>query len=280
VRKSPGKKSRECDDPDTPPSSPINLPNSTSSDIKFQLMDVLESAKNKCITLGSFLKLAPTPPGTPYNERADLEEEESSSSSSSEDERIVEAAERSVFNNMQSFFDQIVSKLSVFASFKTVNLGPTNPPVTTSISSEDSSGIFRSRSSTGVVVKPSPVYLNTGNFDELTNELENVGMMAARFSVDEEEEDDEMTAIENGKKERQKEAELVKCSTPPPSPSKFSPPLPEMNAEAYTEEEMRKSAFVKVATLNPLINKSISIDLNSLLGSLSTLKRNQRVGGH
>jgi len=64
----------------------------------------------------------------------------------------------------------------------------------------------------------------------------------------------------------------TKCETPPPSPSKFSPPLPQ--EEAYDEEDFKKSAFVRVASLNPLINKSI--DLNSLLGSLSSLKKNQR----
>lgn len=63
-----------------------------------------------------------------------------------------------------------------------------------------------------------------------------------------------------------------KCETPPPSPSKFSPPLPQ--EEAYNEEDFKKSAFVRVASLNPLINKSI--DLNSLLGSLSSLKKTQR----
>jgi hypothetical protein len=244
VRKSP-KKNRECDDPDTPPSSPINLPGS-HTDLKFQLMDVLESAKNKCITLGSFLKLAPTPPGTPFNERADCVEE---SSSSSEDE----TTEGSVFDNMQSFFDQIVNRLGVF-SFRTVN---TTQPV---IGSEQE------------LVKPSPVYFDS-NYEELKSKLENVG----RFN---EEDDAEMVEIERRKEEEEAvtaAAAGVKCSTPPPSPSKFSPPLPDMNAEAYTEEEMRKSAFVKVATLNPLINKSMSIDLNSLLGSLSTLRRNQRV---
>lgn len=68
------------------------------------------------------------------------------------------------------------------------------------------------------------------------------------------------------------EANAKKCETPPPSPSKFSPPLPV--DDDYDVEDIKKSAFVRVASLNPLINKSI--DLNSLLGSLSSLKKNQR----
>ena len=65
----------------------------------------------------------------------------------------------------------------------------------------------------------------------------------------------------------------ITCETPPPSPSKFSPPLPQLDHD-YNEEDIKKSAFVKVASLNPYINKSV--DLASLLGSLSSLKRNQR----
>lgn len=87
-----------------------------------------------------------------------------------------------------------------------------------------------------------------------------------------------------------KELKTRLCSTPPPSPSKFSPPLPELNDQndAYNEEQMKKSAFVKVASLNPYLNLSQAnlisnsnstintVDLASLLGSLGSLKRSQR----
>lgn len=84
-----------------------------------------------------------------------------------------------------------------------------------------------------------------------------------KLSQEEDEIEPELLMVEANKK----------CETPPPSPSKFSPPLP-LDDDDYNEEDIKKSAFVRVASLNPLINKSI--DLNSLLGSLSSLKKNQR----
>lgn len=82
-----------------------------------------------------------------------------------------------------------------------------------------------------------------------------------------EEEEEELICIEENK---------IKCSTPPPSPSKFSPPLANELNEEYTEEDLKKSAFATVTKLNPLLNQQV--DLSSLLRSLSSLKRNQRLG--
>lgn len=232
------KAKRDCDDPDTPPSSPINLPN--SNDSKFQLFDVIESAKNTC---KGFLK-APTPPATPNNELED--EDPSSSSSSSDDEPIESQQSSSVLNNMHSFFDQIAAKLNVFSSFTTK---PT-------------------------FVKPSPVYPDPREIKIHCGE----------------EEDPEVTSItssDNKSLLNVNKVEFKLCSTPPPSPSrfspsKFSPPLPDLldnndgqsRQAEYTQEEMRKSAFVRVTSLNPFLNKSI--DLNHLLDSLSTLRRGQQ----
>ncbi len=80
----------------------------------------------------------------------------------------------------------------------------------------------------------------------------------------------------------------INLKTPPSSPrfspSKFSPPLnydddDDDNDANYDHENRKKqlnnSAFVRVASLNPFINKSV--DLASLLGTISSLKRNQRL---
>ena len=105
-------KRQDCDDPDTPPSSPINLPYSNSIIAPNLLYDVFESAKLKCQSalvapLSSYFakKTAPTPPGTPTN-CLELAEEAERASDESEP--------------AQNFFDQIVNKLNVF-SFKTVS---------------------------------------------------------------------------------------------------------------------------------------------------------------
>ena len=216
MRKSPSKARNtggtDCHDPDTPPSSPINLP-APNVDTKFQLL------KN----ISSFLTTAKspgTPPGTPTHE---LEETVSSSSSSS-DEELQLQQDKSVF---ESFFDQIVNKLGALSHF----------------------------------VRSSTNRQETNHHDVHT---------IKEFDVEE----SELCEINNNAGGGSGE-KSVKCSTPPPSPSKFSPPLPDLDYQAeYTEEEMRKSAFVKVAKLNPLLNQRI--DLASLLGSLSSLKRTQR----
>ena len=234
-RSSPGSAAnRDCADPGTPPSSPINVPSASlpAEPVKLDLLGTFRS-------VGSYLniKRAPTPPGTPTNELEETSSSRSSSGSSEEEEGAAAVNSNSVF----SFFDLIVSKLSLFSFTKFAseasNVMPEIEPL--------------------LVRKPLPVY-------------------AEARQLDEEEIDDELAQIEQNKQQQQK---FAKCSTPPPSPSKFSPPLPDMlenQSAEYTAEQMRKSAFVRVATLNPLLSKSMSIDLNTLLGSLSTLKRNQQ----
>ena len=243
------KKRNELDDPDTPPSSPINLPNSNSS----LFYDVFETAKLKLTNYFQNLskpseKEAPTPPGTPTAELAD------------ENEQFVINKETPA--KTQNFFDQIVNKLSLF-SFKSVSQAQTDAN-----NNEQASNF--------VVYKPSPVYFKSNKLKTTSYSLDSLENVASSsmdksrtefFSI-KEDEDTELVEIE-------KNAATNKlCSTPPPSPSKFSPPLAQ-EQDVMNEEEMKKSAFVKVASLNPYINKSI--DLESLLGSLSSLKRNQRL---
>jgi hypothetical protein len=245
-------KRQECDDPDTPPSSPINLPNSNSTLNQNIFYEVYETAKLKCQSAfvapisSYFKKSAPTPPGTPTNCLELNDDYVSEGSSESEEDA------QQVNNNLtqpQNFFDQIVSKLNLF-SFKSVSQQSQVPPV----SNQNS-----------VVIKPSPIYssnteINKDFFSLNENQDENV----------DEDEDKEIVEIRN--------TADTTTSTPPPSPSKFSPPLlmhQNDDVDDYDEEEMKKSAFVKVTSLNPYLNKSV--DLASLLGSLSSLKRNQRL---
>ncbi len=265
VTKSPPRKSinihiHDLADPDTPPSSPINLP---SDPIQCSISSFSSSnshfAQNLIRNLSSYLKITPgTPPGTPVNELdeeyinslrnngSDRSNSPNSSLTSEESQmKINENSKNSVLDNMQTFFDQIVNRLSLF-NFKTTTTTASNSTFATS---------------------------NT------LNTIEN-HRIEIKIDDEEDEEDREMCEIENNRvifaNERRSLLNVEKCSTPPPSPSKFSPPLPDHDynlIESYTEEEMRKSAFVKVATLNPYLKNSL--DLASLLGSLSSLKRNQ-----
>ena len=237
-------KRQDCDDPDTPPSSPINLPNSNSILNQNIIFDVFESAKLKCQSTfvapisSYFKKNAPTPPGTPTN-GLELSDEYVSEESSESEDQVSNSSQT------QNFFDQIVRKLNLF-SFKSVSQQPQI------ISSQNS-----------IVIKPSPIY---------SSESENKTKDFFSLNENYEEEEEDKEIVEIGKKLN------VTTSTPPPSPSKFSPPLLEYQNESayyYDEEEMKKSAFVKVTSLNPYLNKSV--DLASLLDSLSSLKRNQRL---
>jgi hypothetical protein len=60
--------------------------------------------------------------------------------------------------------------------------------------------------------------------------------------------------------------------TPPPSPTLCASPTLSIPINNAFDE--KNSAFIKVSSLNPLVNKSI--DLSKLSGSLNLLKRNQR----
>lgn len=219
------KKRQDCDDPDTPPSSPINLPNEGQNLFEFAKVKLVDSLSN-------YFKAAPTPPGTPT---AGLELDDEYESPSSSDESVQDIDSGGSGSRMQNFFDQIVTKLSSFA-FKSIPMNKKN---------------------NSDILKPSPVYANPVKTD--------LSKYSFKTDFDENETDAEIQRIEEKSK---------LCSTPPPSPSKFSPPLPDLDYQAYTEEDMKKSAFIKVTSLNPFINQSV--DLASLLGSLSSLKRSQR----
>lgn len=232
------KKRKDCDDPDTPPSSPINLPSNLSQNILF---DVLNSAKTYFGANSESRKsqkTAPTPPGTPTHE---LERSFEANSERIESNTQTAATSSTSLFGMQSFFDQIVNKLSSF-SFKTV---PSNSDLQS----------LSSATQPHLVHKPSPIYPPP---KEAISEFD--------------EEEKELVELELGLKKNADETKM--CSTPPPSPSKFSPPLPELEHHDYSEEQIKKSAFVKVASLNPYLNQSV--DLASLLGTLSSLKRSQR----
>ena len=212
-----------------------------------------------------------TPPGTPFGELdyeyiAEQAANKTKNNSDLNNNNNNSDAKTEKIAQSQNFFDQIVGKLSLF-SFKSV---------TTPGQEKDVASSF--------IIKPKPVYPLTPqsspinfksswhNDSNRPNEIFDIHLLNEKLmdnkkkaSVDAGDIEPELVAMEIAK---------PTCETPPPSPSKFSPPLPLLD-EDYNEENFRKSAFVKVASLNPYINKSI--DLNSLLGSLSTLKRNQRI---
>lgn len=237
------KKTRhEYDDPDTPPSSPINLPRNQNSDKQSAnqniLLDVFKSAKSYFNRSKSTSTVAPTPPGTPTHE---LEHPELDPP-----EPINQPAVEST-----SFFDQIVNKLNVFSSFRAVQ---------SSLSNDALSGSSVKRRPSRIV-KPTAVYA----VGETKKQLTQPELRVSDFDQDERELVELASSAGDAKL----------CNTPPPSPSKFSPPPPELEAD-YSEEQIKKSAFVKVASLNPYLNQS-SVDLASLLGTLSSLKRSQRL---
>lgn len=221
---------------------------------------------------------APTPPGTPQNE---LEEEyiNSEEYKISQESTKIDVTDNSK-ESSKNFFDQIVNKLSLF-SFKSVPASISSNPSSYDLSKPD-----QNNHNPSFIFKPQPIYVksttpvtSSAEISKTKNEI----ILTNLIREDESRNYFKFINQENfihdaNKEEDDIESELVftelnkKCETPPPSPSKFSPPLPQ--EEAYDEEDFKKSAFVKVASLNPLINKTI--DLNSLLGSLSSLKRNQR----
>ncbi len=233
----------EFDDPDTPPSSPINLPNSDSNDNNNNnnvLYEVFESAKLKCKSYFYRGKFAPTPPGTPT---AGIELENYLNSLKNNEQNNYSTT---TTTSQKGFFDQIIDKLNVFSSFNNINNSKTisNEPLC-SMDSQTDNNIS---------------YHNDDNDYDSDKEIERIFASNNHIST------------EQSSKE-------IKCSTPPPSPTiakNFSPPLPlEEDEEEYNEEVLKKSAFVKLSTLNPYINKSI--DLSTLLGSLTTLKRNNKL---
>lgn len=108
------------------------------------------------------------------------------------------------------------------------------------------------------------IKLNAGFFDQIVTKLKTFNKKILKYDIilSEESSEIEETQVQN------------KCNTPPPSPSRFSPPTPDFEDLTYTEDDLKKSAFVRVTKLNPLLNKQV--DLSSLLKSLSLLKKNRR----
>ena len=212
---------------------------------------------------------APTPPGTPQNE---LDEDYFSSNS-----KQSEANNSSKAN----FIDQLVSQLSSFSftsafSQTTPENAACNQPKPMETSSTTTN--YSSPHATPNLVKPQPVY-SINSLNKATIPVKTVDLAASKLIQEDSKKYFKFVKVEEVEEDDDIEPELVECNlnskrcgTPPPSPSKFSPPLPEETD--YNEEDFKRSAFVKVASLNPLIKQSI--DLNSLLGSLSSLKRNQR----
>lgn len=210
---------------------------------------------------------APTPPGTPQNEL---------------DEDYINSQKQSMANqpttSKTNFIDQLVNQLSSF-SFKSA-FSQTAPGNTSQPQALETT--MSNTSANSNLVKPQPVYA-VKSLTQAINPVKTVDLAASKLIQEDSRKYFKFVKIEDADTEEAEddiEPELVQCNllnskrceTPPPSPSKFSPPLPE--ELDYNEVDFKKSAFVKVASLNPLINKSI--DLNSLLGSLSSLKRNQR----
>ena len=250
------KKKHRHDDPDTPPSSPIHFaPHSNGGGTSSLLYEYFESARLKCQSAFSSYfqqitrqqheqETTSTPPGTPtveeveYNEqlnRHDIDEKNS---------------------EIKNFFDQIANKLSSF-SFGNVSSSST----TTAVSLRVSESIEPLDSTQ--LIKPSPVYANTiksePNENLNSNQVDqNYKPKITTASLP------EPSLVLPGTQT----SETEHPETPPSSPT------PSDYGESYNEEDIKKSAFVRVARLNPYINKSV--DLASLLGSLSSLKRNQR----
>ena len=241
-------KKYEYDDPDTPPSSPINsvTTNKLNSNILF---DVFESAKLKCRStfvesLSTYFQPAnaPTPPGTPCNEL---------------DEDYLNETQEIIETNQLNFFDQIVNKLNIF-SFKSVS----------NVTQKDENNNNKKT----LIVKPLPIYANKQSSPLTTDD--NVFKLEEDIVIEDDFEQDNNVEEEEIKIEMNRN--MKNCETPPSSPSKFSPPL-HYDDDNFDSTQLNKttSAFARVASINPLINKSI--DLASLLGSLSSLKRNQRL---
>jgi len=252
--------------PDTPPSSPVNTPPPPAKSYSTNILyDVFESAKLKCTsTLSSYFiqpANAPTPPGTPFNE---LEDE-------------LEYEETTKLSNQTNFFEQIVNKLNIF-SFKSVSTTNNN-----NNNNNSNAEIIKSNP----ILKPIPIYVKKINDDD--DDVHDDSMIENVFKLEEEytnNNDDDNNEL-NLDKEIDNELS-INLKTPPSSPrfspSKFSPPLnydddDDDNDANYDHENRKKqlnnSAFVRVASLNPFINKSV--DLASLLGTISSLKRNQRL---
>lgn len=248
------RKKQRHDDPDTPPSSPIHFVPESSGGTSNLLYEYFESARLKCRSafvepFSSYFQQATrhqqeqeatsTPPGTPTVEEAEYNEQLN---------RYDKDAQNSEIKN---FFDQIVSKLSLF-SFRNV-ANPSTVATTVFGPAESLNSV--------TIIKPSPVYANT--IKSNTSEISNSNQVCLNNKM-------ETTPVtELAPLVAMHKSESDQPETPPCSPT------PSDHCEDYNEEDIKKSAFVRVARLNPYINKSV--DLASLLGSLSSLKRNQRL---
>ena len=177
----------------------------------------------------------------------------------SEEYKRTQTSEETI--QQSNFFEQIVNKLSLF-SFKSVsNVAPQEKSITKT-------------NENPIIIKPLPIYANP--IEQETNPVSDPNTDETVFKLSEE---------TDGEIEIELEMKTLakNCETPPSSPSKFSPPLQYDDCDTSTTElNNGNSAFVRVTSLNPYINNNnnknkSTIDLASLLGSLSSLKRNQRL---
>lgn len=148
----------------------------------------------------------------------------------------------------KNFVSEIIERLSIF-SFKPIDTNPESTPPQT-VSRVDKSALIKPlalhANNTDTLITPTPTPItptmpSTSKF-EVSNKIP---------------------------------------ETPPPSPTAHlrtspTPSLP-INDEFMSkldENQLKNSAFIKLSTLNPLINKSV--DLSKLLGSLTSLKRSNK----
>ena len=108
-----------------------------------------------------------------------------------------------------------------------------------------------------------------------TNNASQVPTHANDNGDDEDDEDDEIKNIFEQKATLETvnaEEAAAAAAAAAAAGAAFTPPLLDFDVVEYSQEELKKSTFVQLASLNPHVNKSI--DLSSLLGSLTALKRN------
>ncbi len=154
------KNRQDFDDPDTPPSSPINLPgpnvlyDAIKSALVQPISNYFQAAKSS-----STLVLAPTPPGTPQNE---LDEDYISSitqTQAEEETKQLANTPKESSESSQNFFEQLVNKLSLFSFRSVVPLVSSLPKTSlTPCTEQASKTIGREQGDLTVVHRPLAVY--------------------------------------------------------------------------------------------------------------------------
>lgn len=181
-----------------------------------------------------------TPPTSPIN----IFENENTSSNKNEIKLLG-----------SNFVNEIFDRLSLF-SFKSIGSNE---------NSNEKVVISDHKKKSSVVLKPLALYANDDDSTTITTPLTTPTLESAVRQIS-----DELSI--------KKKKEGIP-DTPPPSPTlraspTYSIPIDDEMLLSFDEKKFQNSAFIKVSTLNPMINKSF--DLSKLLGSLTSLKRNQR----